>query len=257
MKKLLAVLALCVACLADWNSFADIQKECKSKDKDACEILAKFEKLKKECQNRDKQSCDVLASLTDTLYSKNTGDKSEAYGVYDLACLYGSSRACFKAYMMFKMGDGIDKDPYYANVFILTDCNNGNKESCGLVGDDFNTQEFGQALQAFNQAEALYWGEYSKVSTGAINNELIQTGMKVAEMYSQACNSGKWKRACAYHARTMIVNGLVMKQVPSLKDGGEKSQDLGKRELELLCKNDSKLACDMLKEFKNNGILKK
>ena len=55
----------------------------------------------------------------------------------------------------------------------------------------------------------------------------------------------------------MIINGLVMKQAPSLKDGGEKSQDLGKRELELLCKNDSKLACDMLKEFKNNGILKK
>ena len=118
MKKILSILLLvCCGFGADLIGWESIENKCKQKDKSSCELLENFNNNVKLCQNKDVDACNMVASLTDTLYNGVVGldvDKQRAYGLYDMACFYGSSRACYKAYMMARMGDGVEQDQFWA-----------------------------------------------------------------------------------------------------------------------------------------------
>lgn len=252
MKKIILVATLCASIFgADLIGWEKIESKCKQKDKSSCELLEGFNQNVKLCQNKNVDACNMVASLTDTLYNGVVNvDKSRAYGLYDMACFYGSSRACYKAYMMARMGDGVEQDQFWADIFMWTDCQNGNADSCNIVkSSGFDIKKFVELRDAYNEGEQAGQQVLAGFAKNSFNGELA---LKAINLFNKACNDGEWIKACVAKAQTLVISGFGYSSINNdeAKKLGAESKKLGKEMLEFYCKNNSKLACKLIENFK-------
>ena len=256
MKKILSILLLvCCSFGADLIGWESIESKCEQKDKSSCEILENFNNNVKLCQNKNVDACNMVASLTDTLYNGVVNaDKSRAYGLYDMACFYGSSRACYKAYMMARMGDGVEQDQFWADIFMWTDCQNGNADSCNIVkSSGFDIKKFVELRDAYNEGEQAGQQVLAGFAKNSFNGELA---LKAINLFNKACNDGEWTKACVAKAQTLVISGFGYSSIDNAeaKKLGAESKKLGKEMLETYCKYNSRTACNLLENFKSLKI---